>query len=132
MNRILRAVMNRMLGDAGERAAGRELRRRGLRVITRGYRTTRGEIDLIARDGNTLVFVEVKTRRSGQPAEAVTAEKQQRLTFAALQFLRRFGLLEQRSRFDVVAIVWPDDGRPPVIEHIVNAFEPPGRGQFFR
>jgi putative endonuclease len=132
MNRLWRAVLNRVLGDRGERAAARFLRRKGLRVITRGYRTARGEIDLIARDGDTLVFVEVKTRRQGEPAEAVTAEKQQRLTLAALQFLKRFGLLEQRSRFDVVAVVWPDDRRPPSIEHFPSAFDAPGRGQFYR
>jgi putative endonuclease len=123
--------LNRVLGSAGERAAARHLRRQGFRVITRGYRTPRGEIDLIARDGNTLVFVEVKTRRAGQPAEAVTPEKQRRLTAATLQFLRRFRLLEHPCRFDVVAVVWPDDGHPPTIEHFRNAFEPPGRGQFF-
>jgi putative endonuclease len=132
MNPFVRAFLNRLLGDAGERAAARALRRQGIRIITRRYRTTRGEIDLVARDGDTLVFVEVKTRRGGEPAEAVTQEKQERLTRAALQFMRRFGLLEQRCRFDVVAVIWPDDGRPPTVEHIINAFEPPGRGQLFR
>ncbi len=132
MNRLVRAVLNRLLGDEGERAAARFLRRRGFRVITRGYRTARGEIDLIAREGNTLVFVEVKTRRKGEPSEAVTLEKERRLTLAALHFLRRYHLLEQRCRFDVIAIVWPDSRQPPTIEHIVNAFEPPGRGQFFQ
>jgi len=128
----VRAVLNRLLGDAGERVAARYLRRQGMRVITRGFRTARGEIDLIAREGDTLVFVEVKTRRRGQPAEAVSPEKQRRLTLTALQFLRRFRLLECPCRFDVVAVVWPDDSRPPSIEHFRNAFEPPGRGQFFR
>ena len=126
MNSIVRAMLNRLLGNEGERAAARHLRRRGLRIITRGYRTSRGEIDLIARDGNTLVFVEVKTRRAGVPAEAVTLEKQRRLTLAALHFLKRFDLLEQRTRFDVVAVVWPDGRRPPTIEHITHAFEAPG------
>jgi len=132
MNRFVRALIRRVLGDAGERAAARDLRRRGFRVITRGYRTARGEIDLIARDGDTLVFVEVKTRRSGHPAEAVTPEKQRRLTLAALHFLRKYQLLEQRCRFDVVAVVWPEGSATPTIEHFPNAFEPPGRGQFFR
>ena len=122
MNRFVRAVLNRLLGDAGERAAARFLRRRGLRVITRGYRTALGEIDLIARDGDILVFIEVKARRQGQPAEAVTLEKQRRLTLAALQFLKRYGLLEQPCRFDVVAVVWPD-GREPQIRHTPHAFE---------
>lgn len=130
MNRHLRALLSRVLGDQGERLARRHLRGLGYRVLTRGYRTPRGEVDLIARDDRTVVFVEVKTRRRGHPAEAVTPEKQRRLTLAALHFLKAHGLLEQRSRFDVIAVVWPDDGRPPVVEHVRNAFEPPGRGQF--
>src|SRR5436305_1142587 len=81
-----------------------------------GSATPGGEIDLIAREGDPVVFVEVKTRRRGEPAEAVTPEKQRRLTLAALQFLRQHDLLEQRSRFDVVAIVWPDPHSPPTIE----------------
>ena len=132
MNRFMRALFNRILGDEGERAAARYLRQQGYRVITRGYRTSRGEIDLIAREGNVLVLIEVKTRRGGQPAEAVTLEKQRRLINVALQFLKRHRLLEQRCRFDVIAIVWADSSGEPVIEHIRNAFEPPGQGQFFR
>ena len=132
MTPIVRALWNRLLGDRGERAAARFLRRQGLRVLMRGHRTRSGEIDLIARDGDTLVFVEVKARRQGVPAEAVTPEKQRRITLAAMHFLRKHHLLEQRSRFDVVAIVWPDDRREPQIEHIRNAFEAVGRGQMFR
>jgi putative endonuclease len=132
MNPIARAFLNRLLGDRGERLAARHLRRQGLRVILRGYRTPHGEIDLIAREGPTLVFVEVKARRQGEPAEAVTPAKQRRLTLAALEFLKRHDLLEQPSRFDVVAIIWPDDRRPPSLEHFRNAFEAVGRGQMFR
>ena len=132
MRSIVRTFWNRLLGDRGERAAARFLRRRGLRVLPRGYRTRLGEIDLIARDGDTLVFVEVKARRQGVPAEAVTPEKQRRITLAALHFLRKYGLLEVRSRFDIVAIVWPDERGEPQIEHIPNAFEAVGRGQMFR
>jgi putative endonuclease len=128
----MRDLWNRLLGDRGERAAARYLRRRGLRVLARGYRTRYGEIDLIARDGDTLVFVEVKARRRGVPAEAVTAEKQRRITLAALHFLRKHGLLEVRCRFDVVAIVWPDGRGEPEIQHIQSAFEAVGRGQMFR
>ena len=131
MTPTARALWNRLLGDRGERAAARFLRRQGLRVLMRGYRVSSGEIDLIARDGDTLVFIEVKSRRRGAPAEAVTLEKQRRITFAALSFLREHRLLEQRSRFDVVAIVWPDDRRAPRIDHIRNAFEAVGRGQMF-
>ena len=113
MNAILRALWRRLLGDRGERAAARYLRRQGFRILVRGYQTPRCEIDLIARDGATLVFIEVKTRRSGAPAEAVTPEKQRRLTLAALQFLKEHGLLEQPARFDVVAIIWPDARHAP-------------------
>jgi putative endonuclease len=132
MRSHVRTFWNRLLGDRGERAAARFLRRKGMRVIVRGHRTRFGEIDLIARDGDTLVFVEVKSRRQGVPAEAVTSEKQRRITLAALQFLRKHGLLEISSRFDIVAIVWPDERGEPEIEHIPNAFEAVGRGQMFR
>jgi putative endonuclease len=132
MKSIVRTFWNRLLGDRGERAAARFLRRRGLRVLLRGYRTRLGEIDLIARDGETLVFVEVKARRQGVPAEAVTPEKQRRITLASLHFLRKYNLLDIRSRFDVVAIVWPDERGQPQIEHFPNAFEAVGRGQMFR
>jgi putative endonuclease len=131
MTSIVRAFLNRLLGDRGERAAARYLKRQGMRVLLRGYRTRLGEIDLIVRDGETLVFVEVKSRRQGSPAEAVTTEKERRLTNAALRFLRKYDLLEQRSRFDIVAVVWPHDQKAPTIEHFRNAFEPVGRWQMF-
>ncbi|HEV3168532.1 MAG TPA: YraN family protein [Isosphaeraceae bacterium] len=132
MSPIVRAFLNRMLGDQGERAAARYLRRQGMRIILRSYRTPYGEIDLVAREADTLVFVEVKARRHGTPAEAVTTEKQRRLTLAALHFLKRHGLLEQPCRFDVVAIVWPQGSHTPQIEHARSAFEAVGRGQMFR
>ena len=132
MNPVVRAFWNRWLGDRGEREAARFLKRRGLRILMRGYRTDQGEVDLIARDGPTVVFVEVKSRRQGDPAEAVTPEKQRRLTLASLHFLKRHNLLEQPCRFDVVAIVWPGGRRPESIEHFPNAFEAVGRGQMFR
>jgi putative endonuclease len=103
-----------------------------MRIIVRNYRTPQGEVDLIARDGDTVVFVEVKTRRRGEPAEAVTAEKQRRITLAALHFLKRHRLLECAGRFDVVAVVWPDADKSPVVEHIRDAFPAVGRGQMFR
>ena len=130
MNPVLRAFWNRVLGNRGERTAARYLRERGFRILVRGYRTRHGEIDLIARDGDTLVFVEVKTRRTGQPAEAVTPAKQRRLALAGLEFVKKHGLRGQRARFDVIAIVWPDDRHPPIIEHFRHAFEPPDFGPF--
>ena len=132
MNPIARALLNRLLGRSGEREAAKFLRRKGMRILARNYRGPAGEIDLIARDGDTLVFVEVKTRREGVPAEAVTLEKQRNLTLTAMHFLRRYRALEVRSRFDIVAIVWPESTRSPAIEHIPNAFDAVGRGQMFR
>jgi putative endonuclease len=127
-----RRLWNRLFGQAGEREAARYLKRSGLRILCRGYRTDHGEIDLVALDGDVVVFVEVKARRQGEPAEAVTAEKQRRLSLAALHFLKKHGLLDQPCRFDVVAIVWPEDRSAPQIEHIRHAFEAVGRWQMFR
>ena len=129
---VLRSLWNRWLGDRGERTAAEYLRRRGFRVLVRSYRTAQGEVDLICRDGDVVVFVEVKARKRGHPAEAVDRQKQRRLTLAALHFLKRHGLLEARARFDVVAITWPEGGTPSRIEHLPNAFEAAGDGQLFR
>jgi putative endonuclease len=120
-------------GDRGERLAERHLRSLGYRILARNVRNSGGEIDLIARDGDTVVFVEVKSRRDvdhGRPEDAVSRDKQSRLTRAALVHLKSRGWLERRARFDVVAIVWPADGEPQVT-HFKCAFEPTGRGQMF-
>jgi putative endonuclease len=122
------------LGQRGERAAERYLRRRGYKIVSRRERDAFGEIDLVAVDGRTVVFIEVKTRRShdaGHPAEAVGPEKQQRLTRLALAYLKRHELLEYPARFDVLAITWPQGSRKRAIEHYKNAFEAVGRGQMF-
>lgn len=122
------------LGNAGEREAARFLQRLGYRVIARRYRTPQGEIDLVARDGVCVVFIEVKTRRSdeaGLPFEAVDRRKQEQLTKLALAFLKRRGWLEQPARFDVISIVWPAGAEAPTITHYKNAFEPTGRGQLY-
>jgi putative endonuclease len=122
------------LGQRGERAAAKFLRRLGYKIVARGQRDRLGELDLVAVDGTTVVFVEVKTRTShdaGLPVEAVDQEKQRRLTRVALTFLKRHDLLECRARFDVVAITWPHNTRRPTIEHFKNAFEAVGQGQMF-
>ena len=102
------------LGLRGEKAAARYLKRQGYIIVGRGERDRIGEIDLVAVDGKTIVFVEVKTRTSrdrGHPAEAVDRDKQRQLTRVALSYLRRHDLLEYRARFDVIAIIWPPDQR---------------------
>ncbi len=122
------------LGLQGERAAERFLKRQGYLIVARGERGRIGELDLVAVDGRVVVFVEVKTRRSdvaGLPEEAVTPAKQAKLTKLALAYLKRHDLLENSARFDVVSVTWPQESRRPNIEHLVNAFEPHGQGQFF-
>jgi len=122
------------LGPRGERAAASFLKRRGYRILARGDRDGPGELDLVALDGRTIVFVEVKTRQSdqaGHAAEAVDDAKQRRLTRLAVAWLKRRRLLEYPARFDVIAITWPDGQRRPTIEHFPNAFDASGRWEFF-
>ncbi len=122
------------LGKRGEAVAARYLKRLGYTIVARGERDLLGELDLVAVDQRTVVFVEVKTRRShqaGHPAEAVGQAKQGRLTRLALGFLKRHDLLEQRARFDVVAVTWPNRTERPSVEHFPNAFSPTGRFQMF-
>jgi putative endonuclease len=122
------------LGRRGEDAATRFLKRLGYRILVRGHDSRLGELDIIAVDGRTIVFVEVKTRTStdaGHPVDAIDATKQRRMTQAALAYLKSHGLLQNAARFDVVAITWPDSARHPSIEHFKNAFSPVGAGQFF-
>jgi len=98
------------LGYVGERAAEKYLKRKRYKIVARGLRTRGEEIDLVAVDGRTIVFVEVKTRRGsrfGHPSEAVDERKQKKITRGALVYLKRHQLLEYKSRFDVIAIVWP-------------------------
>jgi putative endonuclease len=122
------------LGERGERCAARYLKRLGYHIVGRQVDLGVGELDIVAVDGRTVVFVEVKTRTSdaaGSPADAVDQQRRQRLTSAAVAYLKSHGLLEYRARFDVVAITWPEKAKSPSIEHIKNAFPAAGHGQFF-
>ncbi len=114
-----------ILGKLGEDFACRELERRGYAIVARGYRTRVGELDIVAHDGDTLVFVEVKTRRSadyGLPREAVSAWKQRKVWLMALDFLMRTGWHNRPCRFDVVEVqmLGSDDA---LVEVISDAFE---------
>ena len=131
---LRRLLPKKTLGQRGEAAAARYLRRRGYKVLARSHRFGPGELDLVMLDRETIVFVEVKTRQShdaGLPAEAVDEHKQRRLTMLAVTFLKRHHLLERPARFDVVAITWPDGKWRPTIEHIKNAFEAVGKWEFY-
>lgn len=113
------------LGDRGENVAARYLRNQGYKIIARNFRCAIGEIDIIARDRESLVFVEVKTRTYDDPTpeEQVNNAKQHQITKAAKFYMGRYGVPQPPARFDVVAIVWPT-GREPQIRHTTNAFEP--------
>ena len=131
---LKRFFPKKTLGQRGEAAAARYLRRRGYKVLARGDRQGPGELDLVMLDRRTIVFVEVKTRQShdgGHPAEAVDEHKQHRLTRAAVTFLKRYGLLNRPARFDVVAVTWPEGKWFPTVEHIPNAFEAAGKWEFY-
>lgn len=121
------------LGDRGEDLAAETLKKQGMRVIERQLRGHYGELDLVALDAETVVFVEVKTRTSnvaGDPTEAVTPAKQKKITQSALAYLKRRGWLERRCRFDVVSIIW-NDGKAPDVKHYRSAFEASGSGQMY-
>ncbi len=114
------------LGQQGEAAAARFLRRRGYRILCRSSRSGWGELDLVALDGRTIVFVEVKTRHSSElipPEEGVDLKKQHRLIRTAQNFLHFHGLEGYPCRFDVVAVTWPAGQRRPHIEHFPAAFQ---------
>ncbi|HUC42615.1 MAG TPA: YraN family protein [Candidatus Sulfotelmatobacter sp.] len=113
------------LGLAGEAVAERHLTSVGLRVVARRFRTRWGEVDLVACEGDLVVFVEVKSRSTtsfATPGEAVTRAKQRRLARAAQAFLTRAGWSERACRFDVVEVV-AENGRARV-RHIRDAFRP--------
>jgi len=115
------------LGIIGENLASRELERRGYAILARRYRHAGAEIDIVARDGLTLVFVEVKAREShefGDGAEAVTRSKRRRIAMAATDYLVRHQKEECPCRFDVVSIMLSDG--EPQIEVIPNAFDASG------
>jgi putative endonuclease len=122
------------LGNRGEDAAARFLIGLGYKIIDHQSRGRFGEIDLIANDGDVIVFVEVKTRSSiaaGDPTEAVTVAKQRKITQSALAYLRRRGWLNRRTRFDVVAVLWANSNEAPTVRHYKHAFEATGFGQLY-
>jgi putative endonuclease len=125
----------RWFGTRAERAAARYLKRLGYRLLARNYVCKIGELDLVALDGDCVVFVEVRsTERPSlvRPALSVDAAKQRKLTDLAVHFLQRYRLLDRPARFDILALSWPPDQNEPRIEHHKNAFEATGRFQMYR
>ena len=122
------SLTRQLLGKEAEAAAERFLRRKGYRILDRNVRVGRGELDIVARVGETLIFVEVKARRTdryGGVAYAVTARKERQLVQLAARYLARHRLENQSCRFDVLLY---DAGTPasPILEHIEHAFEVAG------
>ena len=119
----------RTLGAAAEQHAARWLTRAGLSVVDRNVRLPGGEIDLVCREADAWVFVEVKARRRGwddAPGAAVSWHKQRRLVSLAVRYLRGRGVRDARCRFDVVEVTL-EDGDPTAIRHLPSAFDAPSR-----
>lgn len=115
---------SRRRGDLGEDAAARYLESRGFRVLERNWRYKQWELDLICRDGDTVVFVEVKTRAAttmGIPADALTRKKQVRLVKAASQYLTKNDLWDEPCRFDLAAVI--DTGHSMDVDYFEDAFD---------
>ena len=116
--------LNKELGMRGEEAAARFLIRRGYDILDRNWKCYAGEADIVARDEDTLIFVEVKTRKDcqkGFPAEAVNAEKRTRYEKIALAYLKNYDVVDLTVRFDVISIVVVADDRA-LIRHHIAAF----------
>lgn len=118
-------IERQRLGLRGEQIGATFLEKLGYAILARNYRCRLGEVDIIAKDGKTLVFIEVKTRVDnafGSPAAAVTLKKQRQIARTAQHYLAKHGLFETPARFDVIAIVTANGGSHQ-IEHIADAFE---------
>lgn len=125
MKNPAKPISNRALGDLGETIAEDFLKKEGYRILERNARSPLGEIDVVAKDGKVLVFVEIKTRRNlscGYPEEAINANKRKRLSRLASWYLCRFGGTSEPVRFDVLSILLRSDEKPR-IRLIRNAFE---------
>jgi putative endonuclease len=120
---------NRPEGDMGEQLAAEYLTERGYKILGRNYTCFYGEADIIAMHGKTVVFIEVKTRRSrrfGTPAEAVTASKRRSYVQIALNYRNMKRLYNTDMRFDVIEVYPVGRGEDAEINHIENAFDASG------
>ena len=113
-----------LLGISGEQSVAKHLKKYGYKILVQNYRCKLGEIDIIARDGPDLVFIEVKTRSGtsyGSPAAAVNARKQRQICRTEQCYLAEHSLFDSPARFDVVSVLC--DGSNHHIDHINNAFD---------
>ena len=112
------------IGRSGEDIAVDFLKRQGYRILTRNFRIRRGEVDIIAQDGDTFCFIEVKRRTTmhkGSPLEAISRLKKRKLTYVALSYLKSQHLEHRNARFDVVSVYGDDDSAK--VQIIKNAFD---------
>ena len=117
--------VRRVIGNTGEDISVKHIKDKGYALICRNYRCRFGEIDIIARDKNTLVFIEVKTFTGtdlGSPKEAVTSHKIEKIIFVAKHYIAKNRIKDSRFRFDVIAVVLDSQKNVKSIEHIINAF----------
>ena len=115
--------MRKEMGKLGEEAAQEFLKNKNIKILKTNYRTRFGEIDIIARDHDILIFIEVKTRKSakyGLPRESVTPRKQQTIQKVALLYIKTHNIKGSRFRFDVIEVY--QEKEPWNIVHITNAF----------
>jgi putative endonuclease len=117
--------LNLQRGNLGELAAKKHLRKQGLKFLTANFKSKRGEIDLVFRDGDCLVFVEVKTRSSEswvRPAAAVDFDKRRKLSLCGLDYVRMLRNPQIKFRFDVVEVLLAD-GKVSEVRHLPNTFQ---------
>jgi putative endonuclease len=126
-NKTSNLTPRQILGARGEKAAAKYLRRQGYKVLLKNFRSGKTEVDIVARDKDWLVFVEVKTRETeqfGAPSEAVDRDKQRNLSKAALDYLRMLGNPRIHFRFDIVEVVIAGGAKKPDdVRLIQNAFD---------
>lgn len=118
-------MANKKLGDLGEEYAAQFLKRNGYRILTRRYRCRYGEIDIIAREKNVLVFVEVRSKSDtnhGLPYETINYAKRKHIERVAVEFQKRYRLLDYDCRFDCVSALFGDNYKLKHIELIKDAF----------
>ena len=119
-------MQGKSIGNAGEIYAANLLQGKGYIILEHSYKTRLGEIDLIAKDNQTLVFCEVKTRASlkrGHPLEAVNSHKQKQISKVALQYLKQHKLFKNTVRFDAIGLIMDEELNVLECKHIMHAFE---------
>lgn len=118
--------LNQLFGKKSETVAVSHLRKLGYKILETNYRNRLGEIDIVAKDRDTIAFVEVKARKSktyGNPKGAVTPKKQRKISMVALAYLKATKQIDVRARFDVVTVTLNPEDQASTIDVIKNAFE---------